>query len=135
MQRWMRIAAVTGALIAAGGIFGTIVGALVLGVWVLTVDGAGPGLAELRFVMEYAIVIGGAAGAVLGPIAAWVLMRHVPLWLAVGGTTLGTLAGGGLAALATGDPVLGMYGGAAGFAATAIGLRLRVPRERRLSAG
>jgi hypothetical protein len=45
----------------------------------------------------------------------------------------GTLAGGGVALVATGDPVVAMLYGMAGFSVSAIGLRLRVPRrERRL---
>ena len=133
-MRIKRIAAVTAGLMVAGGVFGTIAGMIVLIAWgmvhadpsIFTLDG-------LRFVLEFAIVIGGVLGAVLGPIAAWLLMRHVPLGLAVGGTTLGTLAGGGIALVATGDPVVAMLYGVGGFAISAIGLRLRVPRsDRRL---
>jgi hypothetical protein len=133
-MRIKRIAALTAGLMLAGGVFGTIAGTIVLISWglihadpsIFTLDG-------LRFVLLFATICGGVLGAVLGPVAAWLLMRHVPLGLAVGGTTLGTLAGGGLALVATGDPVIAMLYGMAGFGITAIGLRLRVPRrERRL---
>lgn len=133
-MRIKRIAAVTAGLMVAGGVFGTIAGMIVLIAWrliradpfILTLDGLG-------FVLPVAMIFGGGLGAVLGPIAAWLLMRHVPLGLAVGGTTLGTMAGGGIALVTTGDPVIAMLYGMASFGISAIGLRLRVPRsERRL---
>lgn len=131
-MRIRRIAAVTAGLVIAGGVFGTIAGMIVLIAWVM----ADPGpfsfsLAELKITLLLGVVFGGALGAVLGPIAAWLLMRHVPLGLAVGGTTLGTLAGGGAALAATGDPGAAMLYGMAGFGISAIGLRLRVPRRER----
>lgn len=135
-MRIKRIAAVTAGLMVAGGVFGTIAGMIVLiawrlahaDLWIFTPEG-------LDFVLGFAMIFGGGLGAVLGPLAAWLLMRHVPLGLAVGGTTLGTLAGGGVALVATGDPVFAMLYGMGGFAISAIGLRLRVPRrERRLLA-
>lgn len=130
----MRVAVVTAGLMAAGAVFGTVAGALVLGAWLVN----DPGLFEwdgLVFVMQAAAVFGGVPGAVLGPVAAWLLMRHVPLGLAVGGTTLGTLATGGIAAIVTGDPVLGLFWGMAGFGVSALGLWLGVPRDRRLLRG
>ena len=36
----------------------------------------------------------GVLGLVLAPLAAWTLMRHVPLWRALGETALGTALGG-----------------------------------------
>ena len=36
----------------------------------------------------------GLLGLVLAPLAAWTLMRHVPLWRALGETALGTALGG-----------------------------------------
>jgi hypothetical protein len=133
-MRIKRIAVVTAGLMVAGGVFGTIAGMIVLIAWALVDDR--PliySFGGLRMTVEIAMAFGGGLGAVLGPIAAWLLMRHVPLGLAVGGTTLGTLAGGGIALVVTGDPVIAMLYGMAGFAVSAIGLRLRVPRrERRL---
>lgn len=133
-MRIRRIAAVTAGLMVAGGVFGTIAGMVVLiasGMF----DG-GPfhfTLTDLGLLLQISIIFGGVLGAVLGPIAAWLLMRHVPLGLAVGGTTLGTLAGGGAALVATGNPVIAMLYGMAGFGISAIALRLRVSRrERRL---
>jgi hypothetical protein len=133
-MRIKRIAVVTAGLMVAGWSFGTIAGTLVLIGWgMVHADPSILSLAGLRFVLEFAIIIGGVLGAALGPIAAWLLMRHVPLGLAVGGTTLGTLAGGAVALIATGNPFTAMLYGMAGFGVSAIGLRLRVPRrERRL---
>lgn len=119
----------TAGLAAAGAVFGTVAGALVLGAWIIAVDGLGPGWAEVRFVLEYALFFGGGLGAVLGPLAAWVLMRHVPLWMAVGGTTLGTLASGGLSLLIAGDPIHALPWGCFGFVASALALRNHVPRD------
>jgi len=135
-MRIRRIAAVTAGLMVAGGVFGTIAGVIVLIAWALMLgEPLIVTLGDLGSVLQLAMVFGGVLGAVLGPIAAWLLMRHVPLGLAVGGTTLGTLAGGGVALVATGDPVLAMLYGMGGFGVSAIGLRLRVPRrERRLLA-
>lgn len=70
----------------------------------------------------------------LGPLAAWAMMRHVPLWLAVGGTTLGTFASGGVALLLTGNPIFAMLVGIAGFmmSAAALNLRSTGDEQRRL---
>ena len=39
---------------------------------------------------------GAIAGAVLAPVAAWSLMRHVPLWRAIAETAAGTVLGVGI---------------------------------------
>jgi hypothetical protein len=135
-MRIKRIAAVTAGLMVAGGVFGTITGMVVLSAWAMlagwTIHLTFNDLTDLLLI---SVIFGGGLGAVLGPIAAWLLMRHVPLGLAVGGTTLGTLAAGGAALFVTGDPVFAMLYGTAGFGISAIGLRLGVPRrERRLLA-
>jgi hypothetical protein len=134
--RMRRIAAVTAGLMVAGGIFGTVAGIFVLLVMGL-VDGEtiAPTLADFGILLRFGIVVGGGLGAVLGPVAAWLLMRHVPLGVAVGGTTLGTLAGGGLALLATSDPFAALFYGVVGFGISAIGLRLRYPGPQRLLRG
>lgn len=77
-------------------------------------------------------VIGGAVlGAVLGPAAAWMLMRHVPLWMAIGGTAAGTPAGA-MASLVI--PQAFFFSTLAGFGAAALWMRLRVPRDPRRTA-
>lgn len=135
-MRWTRIALVTAGLAAAGAVFGTIVGTVVLLGWLAMMGELDAALSNDPAVLaQVVLTVGGGAGAVLGPLAAWVLMRHVPLWLAVGGPTLGTLAAGGIGLLATANPVIAMLCGAAGFGATAVALRLRVPRKKQLTAG
>lgn len=130
-MRIKRIAAVTAGLILAGGIFGTIVGMAVLIAWGL-VDGDVVGFSELGSLLPFSLVFGGGPGAVLGPLSAWLLMRNVPLGLAVGGTTLGTLAGGVAALIATADPFAAMFYGVVGFGISAIALRIRYPHRTAL---
>ncbi len=129
-MRALRVLAVTAALSVAGAVFGGLAGTVTLVGWGIATSG-------LRIVLRdpemglYGTLFGGVLGAVLGPLAAWLLMRHVPLGLAVAGTTLGTLAGGALGLLFTMDPVLSMYAGLAGFGVSAIALRVRTrPRSR-----
>jgi hypothetical protein len=134
-MRWKRIALVTAGLMIAGGVFGTIAGMLVLTAWMAVMEGPGAVFDGLGFLLELSLAFGGGLGAVLGPLAAWVFMRHVPLWLAVGGTTLGTLASGGLALLLTGNPINAMLFGILGFGVSTLLVRNHVPRaERRLAA-
>lgn len=79
-------------------------------------------------------LFGGLVGMGLGPLVAWMLMRHVPLWLAVGGTTLGTVAGWMIGLLAAGWE--NAYACALlGFIGSAVLLRLRTPGIRRGSPG
>lgn len=125
MQRRIRTVAVTAALIVAGGIFGTIAGTLVLLAWQVSFEGLGSVSPELPWLLGLGVVIGGGLGAVLGPLAAWVLMRNVPLWLAVGGTTLATVLAGGLTLVITSEPVGALLLGAMGFAGTAAALNHR----------
>lgn len=78
-------------------------------------------------------LFGGVVGMALGPLVAWMLMRHVPLWMAVGGTTLGTV-GGWMLGMLVSD-----WGNAYGFAllgfvGSALVLRFRTPRTRRVAA-
>jgi hypothetical protein len=127
-MRMRRIAAVTAGLIVAGAVFGTIAGALMLTGW-LALTGSFTSLDDAAFVLRFSFDFGGKAGAVLGPIAAWLLMRHVPLGLAVGGTTLGTLVGGVAGLIYTGLPVGSMLFGVAGFGISAIALRIGYPRR------
>jgi hypothetical protein len=92
MTRLRRILAITAGLIGlgagAGAAAGTVV-AMVVGVF----EG---GLAELIDLELAAIgaVYGATLGALLLPIAGWLLMRRVPIGRALLGTMLGTIAGG-----------------------------------------
>ena len=73
-------------------------------------------------------IFGGVMGAVLAPIAAWTLMRRVPIWRAITDTAIGTVIGAvvGLVFQPQHDaawlspPLLGVTG----FALAAIRLRL-----------
>lgn len=135
MRQKLRIAAVTAGLMAAGGIFGTIAGSLALLLWFTAMDPSGMTLSAVKGIVFISIFIGGGLGAVLGPLLAWTVMRHVPLWLAVGGTTLGTFVSGGLTMLIAG-PTLGIMMGVVGCIASAIALHERFrPAEPRRIAG
>ena len=116
-----RIGVITLGLAVAGFVVGGIVGMVMMTVLLLLDGHFEPSM------LAYSGTIGGGIGAVLGPIAAWLLMRHVPLWLAMGGTALGTLAGGiaGMASESVGGTLIG---GFLGFGASAVYLRLRKPR-------
>jgi len=128
-MRMMRIAAVTAGLIVAGAVFGTIAGAAVLTAWLAATGSFSAPMGDAAFVLQFSFAFGGRLGAVLGPIAGWLLMRHVPLGLAMGGTTLGTIVGGVIGFIATALPIGSMVYGVAGFALSAIALRIGYPRR------
>ncbi len=128
-MRALRIAVVTAGLMVAGAVFGGISG-VIAAAWILVEDGPLDLLRDGKILLLVGF-LGGGLGAVLGPVAAWGMMRHVPLWLAVGGTTLGTLAGGILGALYAG-PFFMLIGGVMGFAMFAAWLNIRVSPGGRL---
>lgn len=127
-MRIARIAAVTVGLAATGALVGAAAGAAMC-VLLLLLSGEPSKLWVARDLLAFAASFGARAGAVLGPVAAWLLMRHVPLGLAVGGTALGTLAGGALGLLV--GPVESIPAGVLGFCAAAVSLRARTPRQAR----
>jgi hypothetical protein len=130
-MRAIRVALITAGLMAAGAVFGAVAG--VAAAWMLMEAGFRVFLWE-GAIFLFAAFRGAELGAVLGPAAAWLLMRHVPLGLAVGGTTVGAIAGGALGLLLGGPG--GMFpGGIAGFALSALFLRIRVPSGGRLLRG
>ncbi len=132
-MRIVRIAAVTAGLVAAGALVGALVGVLAFTVWMLPLADLPRPYRELAAALPFVGMYGAAMGAVLGPVAAWLLMRRVPLWKAIGGTALGTLAGSLLGLV--GDGMMGFPGALLGFAAAAMALRSRSPRRsRRLGA-
>ena len=115
------------ALSAIGAVVGAALGALsLLSLYTATRGwrGAG-GLAEP---VAMAAIFGGVLGFVLAPVAAWTLMRHVPLWRAIAETSLRTVLGFGagwlgvvwLGPAAPSPIILALLG----FAAAAIRLRL-----------
>ena len=129
-MRALRIALVTAGLMAAGAVFGGIAGAAAGAAWVLLEGGFG-GLARESEIVLFVGFLGGGLGAVLGPAVAWLMMRHVPLWLAVGGTTLGTMAGGILGALLGGPGSMFVFG-ILGFVMSAGYLQIRTSPDDRL---
>ena len=89
--RLRRIIAVTAGLSGVGFLLGAAIGALIFGAASVIAAGVRPTLA----VPVIRAALGcGALGLVLAPLAAWTLMRHVPLWRALGETALGTALGG-----------------------------------------
>jgi hypothetical protein len=101
--------------------------------FILVEGTGGDPMREFVGLMGWGAMVGAALGAVLGPISAWLLMRHVPIGLALAGTALGTLIGA----------VIGIFvnelGGAlafglGGFAVAAIALWLMTPRGSRAAA-
>jgi hypothetical protein len=55
--------------------------------------GGPTGAVESSKLFPVAAFVGGAVGVLLGPLSAWTLMRHVPIWKAIIGTALGTMLG------------------------------------------
>ena len=86
--------AVTAGLAAVGGVVGGIMGVLSLALITLAKS---VGLIHEgpvgSFNTLFAAAFGAGVGAVLAPIAAWSLMRHVPLWKAILQTSAGTALG------------------------------------------
>jgi hypothetical protein len=119
---------VTLALSAVGAVVGAALGALAL-LAVYIAVGAWRQNGEFAQPLAIAALFGAQLGFVLAPIAAWTLMRHVPLWRAIAETALGTVVGLGLgwllvfsvAAHAAFAPILFAL---LGFVAAAIRLRL-----------
>jgi hypothetical protein len=94
-ERFSRIALITLGLSASGVIVGGVLGALLVGlVSLVSVDSLG-GISDLLFGAEFGAVV----GAVLAPVAAWTLMRHVPIWRAIAETAIGTVVGAGVGML------------------------------------
>jgi hypothetical protein len=127
-MRIARIVAVTAGLAATGAVVGALAGAAMCTLMLL-LSGEPSKLWVARDLLTFAASFGARVGAVLGPVAAWLLMRHVPLGLAIGGTALGTLAGGALGLLV--GPVESIPAGVLGFGAAAVYLRVRTPRQAR----
>ena len=123
MAALQRIAAVTLALNAIGAVVGAGLGALAL--WGLSIAIGNPRSIEL---IGGATWFGAILGAVLAPVAAWTLMRHVPIWRAIVEPIVGTaigVAAGLVLGPRFGRAVLWPIGlGLAGFALAAIRLRL-----------
>jgi hypothetical protein len=131
---------VTFALSAAGAFVGAALGVLSLIAVYIAVRGwrSGGGLLEP---LAFAAILGGGLGFVLAPIAAWTLMRHVPLWRAIAETAAGTMVGfgaGWLLLLGMDRPSVMMHPlvlALVGFTTAALRLRLRYRGAGRAGSG
>jgi len=125
---------VTAGLAAIGGIVGAVMGVLGLAFIALATR---VGLIHEGpvgfFNTLFAATFGAGVGAVLAPIAAWSLMRHVPLWKAIlqttAGTTLGVIVGYFFAPLFRVGLIGPVVFGVTGFLGAAVRLRLTKPRK------
>ena len=131
MTRPARIVLVALGLAAAGAAFGALAGAVGLALAVLVAEGP-RGLGWLE-PFAVAAAFGAVLGVGLGPAAGWLLLRRVPLGVAVLGTLAGAVAGGAGSWLLRGAWLVGgpVGGAAAGFLAAAVALRLRYAAPRR----
>ena len=121
-------------LSAVGAVVGAALGALAL--WGLSIAIRNPRLIEAIWP---AALSGGLLGAVLAPIAAFTLMRHVPIWRAIVETALATTVGVAVGWVV--GPRMGYAGlwpvglGLLGFLVAAIRLRLTHRGGHRVDAG
>jgi hypothetical protein len=116
-----RILNVTLILAAMGVIVGAVLGAA-LGLAVGIVRNGMPVFDAAAGVMLMSALAGAGLGAVLAPLTAWLLLRHVPIGRAMGFTALGTAAGAGVGLFLRDVWWLAMA--LLGFVLTAIWLRL-----------
>jgi hypothetical protein len=83
---------VTAALAVLGAAVGALLGIVAIA-FIALVTGGPSALRDSPVLFPAAATIGAGAGVVLGPVAAWTLMRHVPIWKAIAGTAAGTTIG------------------------------------------
>jgi hypothetical protein len=121
-----RIAAVTAGLAAAGAVAGGAVAATISLVWSVF-HGGFPSVRAGVEILSISAFFGAAVGAVLGPAAAWLLLRHVPVGRAIAATALGTVAGGVAALAFRGWPIFWLP--LVGFAAGAVAARVFTPKR------
>jgi hypothetical protein len=121
--RLRRVLVITAALAGLGAVVGGMLGALLVSALMVV-----PPRTWSATVLFVGAEFGAAVGFVLAPIAAWTLMRRVPIWRAIVDTSVGTTIGAGLGlllqprftVLALSPVVLGVVG----FAAAALRLRI-----------
>jgi hypothetical protein len=128
-----RVLAVTAGLAAAGFVVGAVLGGIVVGA-ALVMSGLAPWESDVALSWAGAAAMGGLLGMLLGPIAAWLLMRHVPIGRALGETALGTAIGSLLGLLLASSiglfiPIPPLTLALVGFAAAAV--RLRVTHRKK----
>jgi len=121
MTRTCRIVAVTAGLALTGVVVGAALGGIILTGFALTMD-AHPTAGPIAFLFQFGAMFGAGVGVVFAPIAAWTLLRRIPLGRAIAeaaiGTALGALIGGPIAFV---GPILG---GICGFVLGVLRLRL-----------
>lgn len=90
-----RVAGVTAGLAVAGAVAGAAVADVVLAAALLVTQGP---IAVFRDLFVYLVggLVGGACGLICGPIAAWTLLRRVPLGRAILEPSIGAAIGGAL---------------------------------------
>lgn len=117
-----RIAGVSVALAGTGAVLGAGLTAAVMGL-----VGVGVRLAAINVPMASLPIVaglGGVLGAVLTPLTAFSLLRHVALGKALLGTMLGMAVGTSAGLVATGQLVVAAGAGVAGFVLAALVLRV-----------
>ncbi|HEY7769307.1 hypothetical protein [Longimicrobium sp.] len=123
-SRPVRILILTAALALTGGMVGAVLGAIV------SILALGPVEAALMpGFIGFGAYFGAIIGAILAPLTGWLLLRRVPLGLAVGGTTVGTLAGAVMGLIVGGGNGSVMFA-IVGFVGSAVLLRLTASRAR-----
>ena len=129
MGRTYRIFVVTLGLAAGGALIGSICGVLALTPIIVS------HFATVAPFVPVAAAVGAAFGVIAGPVLAWSILRHVPLWRVVLWTAAGTVVGSfyGMAVGST-LPVVGpavIVGALLGMIGGGILLRRSVTRECR----
>jgi hypothetical protein len=127
VRRPIRIVAVTLGLTFAGAVLGGVAGAVALAIALVVTEG--PAAAADTTVLAFAAYVGAVLGAVSGPVAAWLLLREVPLGRAFMGSVAGTVVGGvaGWVSTTAFDQIqYAVLGALAGFFTAVIALRRRI---------
>ena len=117
-------------MIVIGGVVGAVLGVLAFAF--MAIAQGREWLHTIATFADTAALFGAGVGAVLAPIAAWTLMRHVPLWRAIVetsvGTTLGVIVGYFCGSLFNWGIAWPIGLGVIGFLIAAIRLRLAAQR-------
>jgi len=92
MNRALWIILITSGLAAAGALMGAFAGILALAIGVAITEG--PSALAIAGTFWFPALWGGLFGGIGGPLAAWLLMRRVPLGRALAGSILGAVIGG-----------------------------------------
>jgi hypothetical protein len=126
-----RIVAVTAGLVLAGGVAGGLAGGIAALLVGIVIGGGKDVLADPFLFFLFGASFGGRIGAVLLPLFAWLVLRHVPLGRALAFTIPGAIVGGLVGALLPiGTSLLpSIVGGTIGFALAGIAARVVTARK------